>query len=184
MRTAVIYKSKYGAAKTYAKWIAEALDAELMDADKVKSADLQKFEAIVYGGGIYAGGVNGIALIKDNFESIGEKPLYIFTVGISDVKDSENIRKIRDSLCKVLTHDMVQKIKVYHFTGTMKYSEMGFMHRSMMKMMIKMLQKKPRGELREEDKRMIDSFGKDVDFTDIEAITPLVEDVKKGTGKH
>ncbi len=54
MSTIVIYKTKYGSTKTYADWIAEELVCESVDAKSVKIEDLEKYDTIVYGGGLYA----------------------------------------------------------------------------------------------------------------------------------
>ena len=54
MSTIVIYKTKYGSTKTYADWIAEELVCESVDAKSVKIEDLEKYDTIVYRGGLYA----------------------------------------------------------------------------------------------------------------------------------
>lgn len=178
MNTAVIYKTKYGFTETYARWIAEDLGAELLSADKVKTADLQNYSTLIFGGGLYAGGVSGISTLTKNFERIKSKALYLFTVGAADVTEQKNIDSIRSSLGRVLTPTMMQTIKIYHFRGGMKYSEMSLTHRAMMDMMIKMVRKKPESELRAEDKMMLETYGQDVDFTDLRMISPLLEDIK------
>lgn len=172
--TAVIYQSKYGFTKTYALWIAEETGADLLDAKQVTAVDLQKYSVIVYGGGLYAGGVNGISLLTKNFQEIRNKRLFLFTVGAADVTDPINIEHIQSSLKRVLTPSMLSSIKIYHLRGGMKYSQMTFLHRSMMGMMIKMVRKKPKEELRPEDEVMLETYGQDVDFTDRQAIAPLL----------
>ena len=178
MKTVVIYKSHYGSTETYAKWLAEDLGADLRQADRVKPADLQKYQTIVYGGGLYAGGVNGIALLTKNFELIKDKALYLFTVGAADVTDPENLKNIRGALEQKLPPVMRERLHIYHLRGGMRYSKMSLMHRTMMNMMVKMLRKKPENELRAEDKIMLETYGQDVDFTDQAAIAPLVADIR------
>jgi len=180
MKTAVIYKSHYGATETYAKWLAEDLGADLLQSDRVKPADLQQYQIIVYGGGLYAGGINGIALLTKNFELIKDKALYLFTVGAADVTDPENLKNIRSALEQKLPPAMREKLHIYHLRGGMRYSNMSFVHRTMMNMMVKMLRKKPESELRAEDKMMLETYGQDIDFTDRAAIVPLVTDIRAG----
>lgn len=177
MNAIVIYQSHYGSTETYAKWLAEDLNADLQKADRVKPADLQKYDVIVYGGGLYAGGVNGIAVLTKNFERIKDKSLYLFTVGASDMTDSENIAAIRSGLEQKLPPAMWEKVHLYHLRGGMHYSKMNFLHRTMMNMMIKMLRKKPEGELRSDEKDMLAAVGKDTDFTSREALKPLLSDI-------
>lgn len=177
-KTTVIYKSKYGSTKTYAQWIAEDLSADLLVSDKVKATDLQQYDTIIFGGGLYAGSVSGISLLKQNYDSIKDKSIYLFTVGASTTTDPLVIEAIRSALGRILTPNMLKNIKVYHLRGGMVYSKMGFIDKNLMKMMIKMLNKKPPEELSGEEKVMMSTYGQDVDFTDRTTIAPLVKDVK------
>lgn len=180
MNTVVIYKSKYGSTETYAKWLAEDLDADLLQADRVKPADLQRYETIVYGGGIYAGSVNGIALLTKNFESIRDKSLYLFTVGAADVNAPETPKAIRHALEQKLPPALWEKLHIYHLRGGMQFSKLSLLHRIMMRMFIKMLSKKPQEELSADEKGMLDTISRDTDFTNREAIAPLVEEIRAG----
>ncbi len=183
-KIAVIYKSKYGFTQKYARWISEELKADLLEADKTKPAALQGYDVIVYGGGLYAGGVSGISLITKNFESIRTKSLFLFTVGAADVTDRHNIDAIRNSLNRVLTSEIQEKIKIYHLRGGMDYPRMSILHRTMMGMMLKMLRKKPESELSSEEMMMIKTYRQKVDFTDPLKIAPLVEDIRAITGPY
>lgn len=176
----VIYKSRYGFTKKYAHWIAQELGAELMEAGKIKVSDLQNYDVIIYGGGLYAGGVNGFSLITKSFQSIANKSLYLFTVGAADVSDEKNINSIRSSLSKVLTPEMESKINIFHFRGGIDYPRLSFAHRIMMSMMVKTIRKKPESELSNEEKSMLATYGQVVDFTDISAIDDMIDDIKAG----
>ena len=63
MKTIVVYKSKYGTAEQYARWIAEELGCDLRELGEVRARDLEPYEGIIFGGGVHAGGIEGI----DNF---------------------------------------------------------------------------------------------------------------------
>ena len=63
MKTIVVYKSKYGTAEQYAKWIAEELDCDIKELGEIRARDLEPYEGIIFGGGVHAGGIEGI----DNF---------------------------------------------------------------------------------------------------------------------
>jgi menaquinone-dependent protoporphyrinogen IX oxidase len=176
----IIYKSRYGFTKQYAQWIAQELGADLLDAGKVKPMELANYRVIVYGGGLYAGGVNGISLLTKSFEAIKDKALYLFTVGAADVTDEQNTRKIRSALGKALTPQMQKRIKVYHFRGGIDYPRLSLIHRIMMGLMRKMLQSKPQAQLSSEEKSMLETYGQAVDFSDKTTIGPLIADIKAG----
>jgi len=176
----VIYKSRYGFTKKYAHWIAQELGAELMEAGNIKASELQNYDVIIYGGGLYAGGVNGFSLITKSFQSIADKSLYLFTVGAADVSDGKNINSIRSSLSKVLTPEMESKINIFHFRGGIDYPKLSFIHRTMMSTMVKTIKKKPEPELSNEEKIMLATYGQVVDFTDKSAIDGMIAAIKAG----
>ena len=75
MKTVVIYESKYGTTKKYAEWIADALSCDLFEKKSITPSALTGYDTIIYGGGLYAGGVSGIGLLKKNFSKISNKNL-------------------------------------------------------------------------------------------------------------
>ncbi|MFZ2539663.1 MAG: flavodoxin domain-containing protein [Oscillospiraceae bacterium] len=174
MKTVVICKSIYGTTKQYSKWIAEELGADLFEHSKVKIQDLEKYDTIIYGGGLYAGGICGVNLITKNFDSIKNKKIIVFTVGLADPQNQENINSITQSTYKIFTDEMKGKIKLFHFRGGIDYSKLSLIHKLMMAMMRKMILKKDTNELTLENKQFLETYGKVVDFTDISTITPLI----------
>ncbi len=178
-KIAVIYKSKYGFTESYARWIAEDLSTDLLQSDSVKHSDLQKYDVLIFGGGLYAGGLSGISLLTKNFDSLKDKKLYIFTVGAADVTDPENIKSIRSSLSHKLTPSMQESVQIYHLRGGLSYSKMSFVHRTMISMLVKMVRKKPENELSNEEEQMLESYGQDVDFTNRQTIEALVSNVRQ-----
>jgi hypothetical protein len=85
-KTAVLYYSKYGSTRQYAEWIAEELGADLIDAKarRLKLRDIRDYDTIIYGGGIYSGGIKGVELITKNWsKGLSEKRVIVFAVGIA-----------------------------------------------------------------------------------------------------
>ena len=60
---AVVYQTHYGTTLKYAEWIAESLDADLLNRKKVSVSDLSQYDMIIYGGGLYAGSILGVDLV-------------------------------------------------------------------------------------------------------------------------
>lgn len=89
-KTAIIFKSKYGTTKKYAQHLAEELSCELFDGKKLKAKDLANTSitnssTIIYLGALYAGGVAGIKLITESFDTLRDKNLIICTCGLADL---------------------------------------------------------------------------------------------------
>jgi hypothetical protein len=70
-------------------------------------------------------------------------------------------------------------IKFFHFRGGIDYSNLNVIHKGMMAMLKRMVAKKAEGEKTEEDRQMLETYGKKVDFKDRNSIEPLVEYVVK-----
>ena len=95
-KTAVIYYSKYGTTENYARLIAKALGADLFEAKKTKFRDIKGYDTVVFGGGIYSGGIRGIELITKNwYKGLCEKKVVCFAVGITIDKE-ENREQCMD----------------------------------------------------------------------------------------
>ena len=83
-KIAIVYHSKHGSTKQYAEWIAEELGADLYNEPETKAKELSDYEIIVYGGGIYSGGIKGIDFLKKNIRrGFAGKKVIAFAVGIS-----------------------------------------------------------------------------------------------------
>lgn len=173
-KTAVVYQSKYGSTKKYAQWISEELSCDLFEGKSIKEAQLVSYDTIIYGGGLYAGGVSGFDLITKSFDDLKGKNLILFTCGLADPSNIENTNHIRESLDKVFTAQMQSTIKVFHLRGGIDYSKLSIVHKAMMAMLHKMIVKKDYDSLNEEDKQMLDTYGKIVDFTDKNTIVPII----------
>lgn len=169
--TVIIYKSKYGSTKTYAYWIKENLNADIFNADKITLKDLLKYKNIIYGGGLYASGISGFSLISKNFQKIKEKNIILFTVGLANPENKEQFIPI---LNKNLSKEMKNKIKVFHFRGSINYKNLNFIHKTMMFMLKKSIEKTPIEKRDSEINLMLETYGKEVDFTDRNYITPLL----------
>jgi menaquinone-dependent protoporphyrinogen IX oxidase len=169
-KIAVIYKSQYGTTKQYAEWIAEALEAELYEASGVKPLQLTDFDVVVYGGGLYAGGIIGAKLVTNN----PCKSLVLFTVGLADPK----ITDYSEIVGKTLSHEQLTKTKVFHFRGGVDYSKLGLVHKGLIAVVKKAAEKKPLNERTGDDHGLIETYGKKVDFTDKAAIEPLIAYVR------
>ena len=59
MKIIVVYKSKYGTAEQYAKWIAEELNCDIKEMGEIRARDLDAYDGIIFGGGVHAGGIEG-----------------------------------------------------------------------------------------------------------------------------
>lgn len=77
-RIVVIYESKYGYTRRYAEWIVEALSCPVFEQKAFCPHDFSQYEAVIFGGGLYAGGVSGIRFICRNLKRLSGKQIRLF----------------------------------------------------------------------------------------------------------
>ena len=169
-KIAVIYKSNYGSTKQYAEWIAEALEASLFEASSIKPAQLMDYDVVIYGGGLYAGGINGAKLVAKS----PCKTLILFTVGYADPKNTN----YSAASLKPFTPEQLANLKMFHFRGAMDYEKLGLIHKGMMAAVRKVIQKKPIEKREGWESAIIESYGSKINLIDKSTIEPLVEYVR------
>lgn len=172
-KIAVLYKSRYGSTQAYADWIAAALQADLFT--EVRPDKLRDYSTLIFGGGIYAGGVSGTRYLRDHFAALQEKNLVLFTVGLSDPADRSICKSVID---RAFPPEMQSRIHFFHLRGNMDYPQLSLLHRSMMRMLRLQLRHKKHRSAKDE---MLLEGGR-VNFLDKESITPLLDYVRSLEG--
>ena len=133
MGAIIIYGSCYGTAKIYAEALAERLKCEALPYDKIKEPD--EYEEVIYVGGLYAGGIMGMAKTAKKISADKCKRLVVITVGLSDPADEKNIENIRKAATRQIPNSLSDRTEFYHLRGGIDYEKLSFKHRMMMKML-------------------------------------------------
>ena len=197
-RTIVLYTSKYGAAETYARWIAEALGCRAVPLDKFSKKELQGYDTVIYGGGVQAGGIRGLEQftkwIKGDLKlrqmakrgtiseaeaaEIGafDRQYYIFAVGIS--LDSEGNRlQLRDIN---FDKDWLRELPCFFLPGAFDPAKLEGVDKAIIKVATKMFLNKPEAQAAAEDAQVLRYFETGCDLIDRTRTTALIEAVKSG----
>ena len=147
MKTLIIYKSKTEFTKWYAEFIAKEVDCNLMDFKEVTTEIMSGYDVVVYGGGLYAGMINGYKKAKKMFEKSSAKRLILFATGGTP---NEARKKIDEVWKNNLSAEELQSIPHFYIQGGICYEKMSFSNRTIMKMMSKVLDKKKNKDSAEE----------------------------------
>lgn len=134
-----------------------------------------QYDGLIHGGGLYAGGLSGISVITKNDDILMKKSVVLFSCGLADPKDPKNVEHIETGLAKVLTSEMQAHIKQFHLRGAIDYSGLNPVHKAMMAMLRRSMLAKGYDNLGDEDRLLLDTYGKKVDFLDRSSIAPLVD---------
>lgn len=197
-RTIVLYTSKYGAAETYARWIAEALGCRAVPLDKFSKKELHGYDTVIYGGGVQAGGIRGLEQfakwIKGDLKlrqmakrgtiseaeaaEIGafDRQYYIFAVGIS--LDSEGNRlQLRDIN---FDKDWLRDLPCFFLPGAFDPAKLAGVDKAIIKVATKMFLDKPEAQAAAEDAQVLRYFETGCDLINRTRTTALIESVKSG----
>lgn len=167
-KSIIIYGTCYGTTQRYAEELARRTGIQAVSYEQAEIPE--DCGTIIYFGALYAGGVKGLRETLPAISRITYKKLVIVTVGLADVDNEENIHNIRTSLSKQLPPDVYEKAHIYHLRGGIDYNRLNFMHKTMMKMLYAKAKKIPAEEQNAEVKAMIETYGKQVDFVDFDAL--------------
>lgn len=170
-KTVVVYRTKYGSTRKYAQWIAEETNADLFEARSVRAGMLDAYDTIIYGGGLYAGGILGFSAIRKQLDLLPDKKRIVFAVGATLQK--ENARK------EVADRNRLSEIRgqVHFFLlrGGLDYQRMNCFDRFLMFLLVRSLKAKKPEELDNDAKGILATYGKTVDFTNRKAIAPILD---------
>jgi len=89
----IIFGSCYGTTKQYAEELSKRTGIEARSYED--ATDINGYKTIIYMGGLYAGGVQGMKKTLKKLAVTSEKKVIIVTVGLADPTDMENIENIR-----------------------------------------------------------------------------------------
>ena len=171
MKSLIIYGSQYGSAQHYAAKFAQTTNIPIMNYKNVRS--LADYQLIIYFGALYAGGVMGLKKTASSFPKNAK--IFIVTVGIADVNNKENTANIKGSLSKQIPPEILKHALIFHLRGALDYQKLNFKHKAMMTLLYHKLKKRPEEELSAEDKELITTFNKKVDFIDYNSLKPIAE---------
>lgn len=175
---AVVYKSNYGAARGYAIYIAKALHADLYDLRRIREFDFSRYDTIIFGGGLYAGKVNGLHFLSSHASELVGKKLCVYTTGISDPTLEENVRRTEKTVKKAFSSPISEEVRVFCFRGGIDYEELSLGHRAAMTMLRRVIAMKKSEKLSPDERTILDTYGKSADFASMAAADPLIAYIK------
>ena len=161
----LMYYSKYGFTKKYAFWLAPKLDADIMTVNKVRAKNLSSYDTIILGSSIYSGSITGADILIKNFNRIKNKKLVIFTCGIADVGNADNMALINKSIQKKFPEDLKAAVKIFNLQGGINYQNLSFKHKLIMGIMYNGISHKATSDITESDQKFLDAYGKNRDYT-------------------
>ena len=172
-KIAVIYKSKYGATKRYAGWIALKLDADLYEVSDIRRKDLKAYDTIIYGGPLYIEKIKGIKFIINNYEYIKDKKLSVFMVGMREFDEDYINSILEDNIPK----QVINNIKTFYFRWKMNYQELSLKDKILMTGLRVSISNKKQSDISNYEKMILEVIDKPIDYIDKKSIDILLNNV-------
>ena len=172
-KIAVIYKSKYGATKRYAGWIALKLDADLYEVSDIRRKDLKAYDTIIYGGPLYIEKIKGIKFIINNYEYIKDKKLSVFMVGMREFDEDYINSILEDNIPK----QVINNIKTFYSRGKMNYQELSLKDKILMTGLRVSISNKKQSDISNYEKMIFEVIDKPIDYIDKKSIDILLNNV-------
>lgn len=169
----IIYGSIYGSARTYAFELGRRTGIRVVDSKERPAPGC--YDTVVYIGSLYAGGMTGLEKTFRSWDRKDDRTrIFIASVGIADPSKEDNCEHIRSSLAGQLPAGVYRTARFFHLRGCLDYRLLSFRHKAMMWMLVRMISGRRAKDMSDEDRQIIETYGKRVDFTDFDGLDPLV----------
>ena len=175
MSNIILYGSHYGTTKQYAEELSRRTNIEVSSFKTIK--DINQYDTIIYLGGLYAGGVLGMAKTLKNLNDVSHKKIILVTVGLADLTDEVNKNNIRNNIKRQLKKEVFEKAKIFHLRGGIDYSKLNFGHKTMLKLLYNSIKNLPEEKQTAEDKAMIETYNKKVNFIDFSSLDDIIHEI-------
>ena len=166
----IVYGSKYGAAKRYAEEFARKAGGRAVSYKQARHAGE---DTLVYFGGVYAGGVKGLARTARRLNADTVARILVATVGLSDPADEKNAQNLRNAVLAAVPEPLRGKLQIFHLRGGIDYAKLSAPHRFLMKLMYSAERRTPPEKRGAEARAIVETYGKAVDFTVFSALDAL-----------
>ncbi len=169
-KTVVIYKSKYGSTQKYARWLSDALKADLFTAKDFDQKKLSEYDTVIFGGGLYASSINGISLITKNIKNLKGKKIIVFAVG-----SGANDEQVRETVIKRNFDSYRNEINFYIYRGGFNFKKLNLSDKLMMLGFKQFIKKQKENQTIQE---LLDAYERPADWSRREYINPLLKSLK------
>ena len=195
MKIIVVYKSKYGTAEQYARWIAEELSCDIKEMGEIRARDLDAYDGIIFGGGVHAGGIEGFDTFRKwlqpvlsdayfasfdegvNFRQDWYKPskkIIIFAVGIN-VQNFDARAELRNVN---FDKKWLRHVTCYFLDGKYEPERVQGADKLVMKFTTKLLNDKGLN-MNADERQLLDRINKGCDLVDRSQIEPILKEFRE-----
>lgn len=163
----IIYKSRTGFTKRYAKWLADSLKCECISIEEASRIGLSDYDVIIFGSSFRAGTIEEIKWYKEKVLPFG-KINVVFVTGAMSPTSPEVVKSLEQNF----TRQERREIRTFYLQSGLNYEAMNLKDKLMMKMFRSMLKSKKTKT--EEERAFADLVQKSFDYSDPANMEPML----------
>lgn len=129
---------------------------------------LISYDTVIYGGGLYVVGINGVKDITQNIGKLKAKKVIVFATGVTPSRE-ETIREVRD---KNFTIEQQRHIRFFYLRAGFDYNKLKPFDKILMTLLKWKLKRKKKLTL--DERGMLASYDTPVDFTQKKNIDKII----------
>ena len=166
------YKSKCGSTKKYAEYISSKLNCEMKDVSLASDEEINEFETIIYGGGVYAGAIVGSNFFNSHEEILQNKKLIVFAVGLTEYDEYNS----PDSLFrKNIPQSLLKGVFLFNFFGSLDIKKLKFVEKMLVRSMVNNINQKAAYLKTPTDEIVVKSWKRGIDLIDFNSCDDLLD---------
>ena len=171
VKTIVVYRSKTGFTKKYAQWIAEELQADVREYKRVTPEELHCYDTIIFGGGLYVGGINGPSSFREFLPYLRDRKIIVFATGATPDRP-ETTQELFD---RNFSREHQEYLSFFYLRGGFDYSKLGLKDKILMSLLKAKLCMTPESKRTPDETGMLAAYQNPADFTKKKYMEELLE---------
>jgi hypothetical protein len=169
MKGIILYQSKYGAAKQYASWLSKRLGWPYQKVGSATKEQLKGYEAIIFGGGVFAGSIEGLPSFQRLIRGQDVSRIVLFCVGASPYDE-----KAFQSLKARNLRGPLSSLPCFYLRGAWNQQAMTRWDRLLCSALFGWVQKQPPKEREPWMNALLEANGQTVSWASPSALAPLL----------
>ena len=174
MKGIILYRSKYGATKRYADWLAEETGFDCIETGNAKIEEVMKYDTVVLCGGIYASGIAGLKFLRKHVGQLRGKKVIVFCDGASPYEES--------AFQELYAYNMKGGLAgrpCFYGRGGWDPERQGFVDRNLCAMLRRAVAKKKPEDMQAWEKALAEAGNEKHDWTDRAYLAPVLEAIRQ-----
>lgn len=169
----IVYKSRTGFTRKYAELAGKETGSRVVDYKRASPELMSEYDTVVFGSRAHAGRIDGYQKAKEMFQKSGAKQFAVFVTGATPNTEKQ---AIQDFWKQNLTSGELQKIPHFYMQSGLRYEDLSFADKLMMKVLRTMLKRKK--DKSDEEKRVERMIAGSYDISSEEYARPLISFLK------